>query len=82
VENREHMPGLDEVLNDCIGRGWQRLPGQPLPDADQIRRWVADGALVIFDRLDEALVHLAEVAVQQFTARLLRILPPVRAGTR
>jgi nucleoside phosphorylase/uncharacterized protein YjbI with pentapeptide repeats len=71
---RDRVPKLDEVLRECIDRGWDRAARhQPTPA--QIHQLVNQGALIVFDGLDEALVHLTEADGQQFTRELLRILP-------
>ena len=46
-------------------------------DAREIMRLVQEeGALALFDGLDEVLVHLSPAGGQQFTRELWRILPP------
>ncbi|SMF34646.1 WD40 repeat [Azospirillum oryzae] len=67
---------LDRVLKG-MWRGGQTDPG--LTAAEVIRLVRETGALVLFDGLDEVLVHLSPAAGQRFTRELFRILPPDRA---
>ncbi|HYD64772.1 NACHT domain-containing protein [Azospirillum sp.] len=66
-------PILDRVLKGTW-RGGQTNPG--LTATEVIRLVREEGALVIFDGLDEVLVHLSPAAGQRFTRELFRILPP------
>ncbi len=77
----ERVPTLDDVLRECIERGWRAEPGVAKPTPDDVHSSVVQGALVIFDGLDEVLVHLSEAGGQQLTDALLRILPS-RDGER
>ena len=73
--------GSDLSLDSIIGRvlkgmwrGGQTDAG--LSAAEVIRLVREDRALIIFDGLDEVLVHLSPAAGQRFTRELFRILPP------
>jgi uncharacterized protein YjbI with pentapeptide repeats len=66
---------LKEMLDTIIAGTVQSLDS-PLTADDVIRLVQEDGALVIFDGLDEVLVHLSAADGQAFTRELYRILPP------
>ena len=66
---------LKEMLDTIIAGTVQSLDS-PLTADDVIRLAREDGALVIFDGLDEVLVHLSAADGQAFTRELFRILPP------
>ncbi|AHF00060.1 hypothetical protein THITH_08235 [Thioalkalivibrio paradoxus ARh 1] len=68
------VPMLEAIVNECIRRGWQHDIDGPAMDFVQVRSLARDGALVIFDGLDEALVHLSESDGQVFTRELLKVL--------
>jgi WD40 repeat protein len=69
-------PDLDEIVRRILKRDWQGGPRSRPPQPDEIYRLVEEGALVIFDGLDEVLVHLTPSQGQLFTRQLFRILPP------
>jgi WD40 repeat protein/nucleoside phosphorylase len=71
---RERVPTLDAVLQECIDRSWERS-ALAMPRVEQVHALILSGALVVFDGLDEALVHLREADGQAFTRELLRLLP-------
>jgi WD40 repeat protein/uncharacterized protein YjbI with pentapeptide repeats len=76
-------PTLNTILEVVIARSWKSGTSQPdATPADIVRLVEHDGALVIFDGLDEVLVHLTPAAGQQFTRELWRILPAARASRR
>ena len=67
-------PKLSEILTATLEGSW--TTGQRLTP-DDIVRLVREGrALVIFDGLDEVLVHLDTADGQRFTRELWSILPP------
>jgi len=77
---RDRVPTLEQTLSECIERGWRAAQGARKPSVQEVLAWVAAGALVIFDGLDEVLVHLTEANGQQFTNQLMRILPVAESG--
>ncbi|MCP5230879.1 MAG: pentapeptide repeat-containing protein [Zoogloeaceae bacterium] len=68
------VPLLEAVVEECIRRGWRPGDGRRRLDYAQFEELVQAGALVIFDGLDEALVHLSEGDGQVFTRELLKLL--------
>ncbi|HYL74198.1 MAG TPA: TIR domain-containing protein [Bryobacteraceae bacterium] len=72
---------LDEILDLIVKRSWKTGPtGTDLSAQELINLVQKDGALVIWDGLDEVLVHLDPHPGQMFTRQLFRILPPARKG--
>ncbi len=70
-------PDLKVILATVLRRSWQGGQTEAPLDPDEAIRLVRqEAAVVIFDGLDEVLVHLSQRAGQQFTRELLRILPP------
>jgi WD40 repeat protein/nucleoside phosphorylase/uncharacterized protein YjbI with pentapeptide repeats len=74
------IPTLNEILAECIARSWRTTAGKPALSVTQVHERVRDGALVIFDGLDEVLVHLDGAPGQAFTRELLSLLPPLMDG--
>ena len=72
----DRVPTREEVMRKCIERGWTAEIGQTKPSLDDIRTWQEQGALLIFDGLDETLVHLTEADGHAFVSQLMRIFPP------
>jgi WD40 repeat protein len=72
---------LDEILAQILKRGWKSGPGKAQLTPEELIGLVQnEGALVIWDGLDEVLVHLGDNAGQMFTRQLFRILPPAKKG--
>ncbi|MES2942840.1 MAG: hypothetical protein V4772_08230, partial [Pseudomonadota bacterium] len=69
------MPPLEAILQDCINTGWRAQPGQNKPKAAELLTLINRGALVIYDGLDECLVHLTESDGLAFTRVLTSVLP-------
>ncbi len=69
-------PTLDETLERILKRDWKGGPWSMPPEPREIYKLMEQGALVIFDGLDEVLVHLTPNQGQLFTRQLFRILPP------
>ena len=68
------LTNLHEILTTLIARSWR--VDQPSLDADEIIRLLReDGAIVLFDGLDEVLVHMDHSDGQLFTRQLWSILP-------
>lgn len=66
------VPTLSDALEECMSRGWHsRAPGFAM---ENIHEWIAQGAVVIFDGLDEVLVKLDTGTGQIFTNNLLKII--------
>jgi len=76
------VPTLRETLEECMERGWT-LDGARQPYMlENVFRWAEQGAVVIFDGLDEVLVKLKEADGQVFTDNLLKLVVDVAARRR
>jgi len=68
---------LATIIDKILQKSWRGGQGDTSLSASEVVRLVQqDGAVVIFDGLDEVLVHLSPAAGQRFTRELFRILPP------
>ena len=54
---RGNVPRLEQVLAECLARNWKPAPGEAPLTPTHVLQAHAQGALVIFDGLDEVLVH-------------------------
>ncbi|WP_459871107.1 TIR domain-containing protein, partial [Endothiovibrio diazotrophicus] len=76
-ERAKQEPLLPEIIDTVLRRSWQAGPDLPRLSADEVIHLVREqGAIALFDGLDEVLVHLSTAAGQRFTRELWRILPP------
>ncbi|MDR2252726.1 MAG: pentapeptide repeat-containing protein, partial [Bifidobacteriaceae bacterium] len=78
---RERVPTVDEVMVECAKAGWLHKGDLALCSAEAIHEWIEEGALIVFDGLDEALVKMDEGNGAEFTRRLLSLIPPAGAET-
>ncbi len=74
VKHRE--PSLEAILEDLLRRVWQAGGSDPPTAAEVIDHVQRRRAVVIFDGLDEVLVHLRETQGQALLRELWKILPP------
>ncbi|GAB5467666.1 MAG: hypothetical protein Kilf2KO_06960 [Rhodospirillales bacterium] len=72
------VPSLAEALADCMERGWHSLGDGSAVTLEQVNDWIDQGALVLFDGLDEVLVKLDAQEGQIFTNGLLKLLSDAR----
>lgn len=79
---RERVPSLEETLRDCMQRGWLDTQSGNAYSLDDIHRWIAQGALLVFDGLDEVLVKLSAHDGQTFTNQLLKLLADAEARAK
>ena len=76
-EQAKSAPDLLAILDAVLRRSWHAgRTDAALTAAELVRLVQHEGALVIFDGLDEVLVHLSDAAGRQFVRELYRILPP------
>jgi WD40 repeat protein len=74
---------LEEILALILKRSWRGGPRQTqLTASDVLDLVTAQKTLVIWDGLDEVLVHLTDSDGQLFTRQLFRILPPAPRNRR
>ena len=70
-------PDLLKIIDTVLRGIWKSGYAQTPVTAEKVSRLVRqEGALAIFDGLDEVLVHLTSAAGQRFTRELYRLLPP------
>ncbi len=75
--------GLEEILALILKHSWQAgSESAGLTPADLVGLVQAGDALIIWDGLDEVLVHLDQHSGQMFTRQLFKLLPPPRKGTK
>ena len=68
---------LEDILSLVVDRSWKGGPvGAKVTARELIDLVENEGAVVIWDGLDEVLVHLDDDAGQLFTRQLYRIVPP------
>ncbi|MBB4268246.1 pentapeptide repeat-containing protein, partial [Roseospira visakhapatnamensis] len=79
---KERVPTLAEALADCIERGWHDRGDGGAFTLENVFDWIAQGAVVIFDGLDEVLVKLDATEGQTFTNALLKLLADARARAK
>ncbi len=72
------VPTLKQLCEECMERGWQGQAATEAYGIDDVIRWAAEGAVVIFDGLDEVLVKLTGADGQAFTRTLLGLATLVR----
>ncbi len=68
------LPTVDAMVDDLFARSWDVPAGQARPDHAELRQWLAEGALLIVDGLDECLVHLGENQHDNFLQSWLNLL--------
>jgi nucleoside phosphorylase len=67
------VPKLQEIIEECMARGWLESSDTLALNLENFFRWVEQGAVIIFDGLDEVLVKLKEADGQVFTNEVLRL---------
>ncbi|HMW31249.1 MAG TPA: hypothetical protein PKE44_16955, partial [Plasticicumulans sp.] len=78
----KEQPALEKIIEVALARSWlgdASLKGSRLTAEETIRLMREEGALAIFDGLDEVLVHLSDADGRRFARELFRILPPAAA---
>ena len=73
------VPTLAEALTECMERGWLDRGDGRSHGMEQIHDWIAQGAVVIIDGLDEVLVKFDGPDGQVFTNNLLKLFADTRA---
>ena len=72
-----HVATLEETVQDCLRNGYLQTSGQAYTYQD-VLDVIDQGALVIFDGLDEVLSRITDAQGLRFTANLLKVLPEAR----
>jgi WD40 repeat protein len=68
------VPTIDELLTSVIQRSW-RVTDRTVTAADLLRLVREEGALILFDGLDEKIVHLTPSRARDFIRTLWSVLP-------
>jgi WD40 repeat protein/nucleoside phosphorylase len=76
-----HVATLEETINDCLRNGYLQQAGSHHTYQD-VLDVIDEGALVIFDGLDEVLSRITDQQGLKFTANLLKVLPEARMRQR
>ncbi|MCB1227766.1 MAG: pentapeptide repeat-containing protein, partial [Verrucomicrobiales bacterium] len=71
------VPTLEQLLQQVIVRNHKLAHASPLTPATIIRLVREEGAVIMFDGLDEKIVHLPPAEAQAYIRELWKILPPV-----
>ncbi len=75
-----HAPTVTDVVSACVKHGWRTVAGEPDFDYVAVCKLAEQGAIIVFDGLDEVLVKLDDAPGQIFTANLLKLLTDARAA--
>ena len=78
-ERKDHVPTIEELLDEVIRRSW-KVTDRTVVAKDVLRLVREEGALIIFDGLDEKIVHLTPEKARAFIRTLWAVLPD--AGRR
>ena len=73
------VPRLEQLLQELLDRVWETTHRQAFKAEDILRLVREEGAILIFDGLDEKLVHLDETQCRAFLRTLWNALPPFEA---
>jgi WD40 repeat protein/nucleoside phosphorylase len=68
------LPTAEALVDDLFAFGWSVPAGQARPTHADLQAWLAEGALLILDGLDECLVHLDDTQHGQFVQMLLHLV--------
>ena len=71
-----NVPDLETLLQEVLERVWTTTQELPFTAQDILRLVREEGAVLIFDGLDEKLVHLDEIQGRAFLRTLWQALPP------
>ncbi|HTI70514.1 MAG TPA: TIR domain-containing protein [Candidatus Limnocylindria bacterium] len=78
LTDKNHVPTISQLLASVIERDWKVVNRAITPD--EILRLVReDGALIIFDGLDEKIVHLTPDRAREFIRTLWAVIPEANA---
>ena len=77
--HRGEVPDLETLLQEILDRAWTTTHRPAFTAPDILRLVREEGAILIFDGLDEKLVHLDETQGRAFLRTLWGALPPFAA---
>ncbi len=70
------VPELKEIIERTLNAGWKKGEKSEFEASDILRLVRENGALLIFDGLEEKIIHLSEADAQRFIRQLWEALPP------
>jgi WD40 repeat protein len=70
----EYIPTIEELLDSIIARSW-KVTDRSITSAQIVKMVREEGAVILFDGLDERTVHLSIKRAQDFIRTLWSILP-------
>lgn len=70
------LPTLEALIEESIRRNWRLEKGSTITPDDVLQLVREEGAVIIFDGLDEKIVHMDSKMAQGFIRELWRALPP------
>src|SRR5205807_1511181 len=73
-DRKNYVPTAEELLDDVIRRSW-KLTDRTITARDVLRLVREEGALIIFDGLDEKVVHLTPAMGRAFIRSLWNVIP-------
>ncbi|HEX8702735.1 MAG TPA: TIR domain-containing protein [Myxococcaceae bacterium] len=72
--SKDSVPTIDQLLTDIIQRSW-KLRDRTITPQDVLRLVQEEGAIILFDGLDEKIVHLPPAQARDFIRTLWAVLP-------
>ena len=73
-ESKDSVPNIDHLLTSVIERSW-KVSHRGISSLDVLRLVREEGAVILFDGLDEKIVHLTPDRAQDFIRTLWAVLP-------
>jgi len=73
-ETKDSVPTIEQLLASVIQRSW-KLRDRTITPQDVLRLVQEEGAIIIFDGLDEKIVHLSPDRARDFIRTLWAVLP-------
>jgi WD40 repeat protein len=77
--SKDSVPTIDQLLTDIIQRSW-KLRDRTVTPQDVLRLVQEEGAIILFDGLDEKIVHLPPDRARDFIRTLWAVLPDAAHG--
>jgi WD40 repeat protein len=79
TQNKESVPTTEQILASVIQSSW-KLGDRTMTPEDVLRLVQKEGAIILFDGLDEKIVHLPPDRARNFIRRLWAVLPDAARG--
>ncbi|HYO51816.1 TIR domain-containing protein, partial [Archangium sp.] len=78
-ETKDSVPTIEQLLASVIQRSW-KLRDRTITPQDVLRLVQEEGAIILFDGLDEKIVHLPPDRARDFIRTLWAVLPDAARG--